>query len=252
MRSSQTYFLAKLNFFFCFIPKLRNSTFHWHSTRMRCRTCWNPMVHHPGFAHSVRRRSPWSEPLSDWRECEMKSCSIYRIWICDWWKSHSEDLYNKMRDEWGDFAARQSSNNLACSFITNPSLSPNFWDWWLSKWKPCSPIVLNGTSSEDQKVRNFHFCLTSRTFWNELLSLAGKRLQNDFHFIPNSQSIWASNAIPFPVHGKVVFEVLDLLKKSLLPICAGMLIEMTLHICSPSAFSPFSWEGDLFMKLCFQ
>lgn len=77
-------------------------------------------------------------------------------------------------------------------------------------------------------------------------------LQKDFHFILNSQGICTSNAILFVVHGKAVFKVLDLLKRSLLPIYTGMLIEMTLHICSPSAFSPFSWEGDLFMKLCFQ
>ena len=77
-------------------------------------------------------------------------------------------------------------------------------------------------------------------------------LQKDFHFILNSQGICASNAVPFLVHGKVAFKVLDLLKRSLLPVYTGMLIEMTLHICSPSAFSPFSWEGDLFMKLCFQ
>lgn len=48
-----------------------------------------------------------------------------------------------------------------------------------------------------------------------------------------------------------VFKVLDLLQRSLLPACTRMLIEMTLRICSPSAFSPFSWEGDLFMKLYF-
>lgn len=77
-------------------------------------------------------------------------------------------------------------------------------------------------------------------------------LQKDFNFTLNSQGTCASNTVPFLEHGKRVFKVLNLLKRSLLPVCTGMLIEMTLHICNPSAFSPFSWEGDLFMKLCFQ
>jgi len=77
-------------------------------------------------------------------------------------------------------------------------------------------------------------------------------LQKDFHFVLNSQGICSSNTIPFVMRGKAVFGVLHLLKRSLLSMCTGKLIEMTLHICSPSAFSPFSWEGDLFMKLCFQ
>lgn len=76
--------------------EVRNSTFQEQNAWIRCRTRWNPMLNHLGFA-----QLDIPVPLKAFQLClfslwvvgdNAEVFSIYRTGIYEWWKSHSEDI----------------------------------------------------------------------------------------------------------------------------------------------------------------